>query len=553
MLSFPYEAGSLEHHVFVVAARPEGALLHQLLEACARYDRRRVRATVLVTAPWEEGRLMIKAFGPEFTELGNVYARKNVLGRARLLRRKLVELEATEVRWFSAAPPLDWRLARRFFAPRPPQQVPAIPREPARDADLTRIAMVLKSDLSTRMAHVSQALNTAASLARQGAQVCIVAPLSDATFDEVLARARVEPELRPRITHHPVKHLRRSVGYVRYLEGAVEEVCRDGFRTLYFRQVRIASMLLPTAQRLGMRAFMEAHHPYTSWAIYQRRKMWRGTAAEEHALRYHRWMARWDRALERRIYEDLDGICCTTDAMQRHVDRLVGPGRTLLLRNGAPDPDAAPPSASPPDGAASVDLVYTGKTAKTKGTGVLIRALKHVGGAALCIVGGPTEEDLAPYRRLAETQGVADRVRFLPWESQRRLFQRIRGARVAVHPITGQGSKEWRMFTCPLKILEYMALGTPVVATDLPAIRELIDDGENGVLVEPGSPTALAAGIRRLLDDPALARRLADEARERVREWTDSRRGARLFRFLTADRAPAEAAEAAPRYSRSIT
>ena len=61
-------------------------------------------------------------------------------------------------------------------------------------------------------------------------------------------------------------------------------------------------------------------------------------------------------------------------------------------------------------------------------------------------------------------------------------------------------------FTSPLKLFEYMAAGRPIVASDLPAIREVLTRDVNALLVPPGSAAALADGIRRLLADPGLAR-----------------------------------------------
>jgi glycosyltransferase involved in cell wall biosynthesis len=69
-----------------------------------------------------------------------------------------------------------------------------------------------------------------------------------------------------------------------------------------------------------------------------------------------------------------------------------------------------------------------------------------------------------------------------------------------------------------LAVIEAQAAGVPVVATPVGGIRETVLDGETGLLVPPRDPAALAAAIRRLLDDRDLARRLADEARRRVRE-----------------------------------
>jgi glycosyltransferase involved in cell wall biosynthesis len=66
-----------------------------------------------------------------------------------------------------------------------------------------------------------------------------------------------------------------------------------------------------------------------------------------------------------------------------------------------------------------------------------------------------------------------------------------------------------------------MALGLPVVSSDLPAIRELITDGVDGLLVPAGDAERLASAVRRLLDDARLRRRLGGAARRAVVERFD--------------------------------
>jgi glycosyltransferase involved in cell wall biosynthesis len=70
----------------------------------------------------------------------------------------------------------------------------------------------------------------------------------------------------------------------------------------------------------------------------------------------------------------------------------------------------------------------------------------------------------------------------------------------------------------PMAILEAMAAGLPVVATDVGGIPELVADGETGLLVPPGDADALAAALQRLVADAELRRRLGDAARARVEE-----------------------------------
>ena len=72
---------------------------------------------------------------------------------------------------------------------------------------------------------------------------------------------------------------------------------------------------------------------------------------------------------------------------------------------------------------------------------------------------------------------------------------------------------------CPLKIVEAMACGTPVVASDLPAIREMIDHGIDGMLAAPDSPRALAHILDRLMGDRTMRDRLASRAYEKARRF----------------------------------
>ena len=67
-------------------------------------------------------------------------------------------------------------------------------------------------------------------------------------------------------------------------------------------------------------------------------------------------------------------------------------------------------------------------------------------------------------------------------------------------------------------VRESLAVGRPVVATDVGGNRELVRDGETGLLVPPDDPTALASALARFLDDRGLARRLASEGERFVRE-----------------------------------
>jgi len=73
----------------------------------------------------------------------------------------------------------------------------------------------------------------------------------------------------------------------------------------------------------------------------------------------------------------------------------------------------------------------------------------------------------------------------------------------------------------PISVLEAMAAGLPVVASRVGGIPELVVDGETGLLVPPRDPQAMAAALRRLVDDPDLRRRLGAAGRARAEELFD--------------------------------
>ena len=88
-------------------------------------------------------------------------------------------------------------------------------------------------------------------------------------------------------------------------------------------------------------------------------------------------------------------------------------------------------------------------------------------------------------------------------------------------------------FTSPIKLFEYMAAGCAIVASDLPAIREILAD-DDAVWIRPGEPRSLAVGLRRLAADPALARALSTRVRAKAKQYSWKQRAIDLCNVLDA-------------------
>jgi glycosyltransferase involved in cell wall biosynthesis len=109
-------------------------------------------------------------------------------------------------------------------------------------------------------------------------------------------------------------------------------------------------------------------------------------------------------------------------------------------------------------------------------------------------------------RRLAADLGLQDRVTFTGFRAQ--VEQVLPELTVSVQPSLSEGLSN--------SLLESMAAGLPVVATRVGGTSEAVQDGENGLLVPPRNPEALAEAISRLLAEPDFAQRLGEAARRRI-------------------------------------
>lgn len=177
-------------------------------------------------------------------------------------------------------------------------------------------------------------------------------------------------------------------------------------------------------------------------------------------------------------------------------------------------------------------VLAVGRLSPEKGCDMLLEAFARVlreRPARLAFLGnGPEHENLQAH---AELLGIREQVHFLGY--QENVFAWLRRANVLALSSVIE--------TFPTALIEAMAVGTPVVAFDCPkGPREIISHEENGLLVPPRDPEALAAAISRLLGDPELAARLAEGGRSRAQDFTYSRTiGAYLSLFQSLLRHPA--------------
>jgi glycosyltransferase involved in cell wall biosynthesis len=234
---------------------------------------------------------------------------------------------------------------------------------------------------------------------------------------------------------------------------------------------------------------------------------------------------------ERYVWRVADGYITITAGLAQDMGERFGARKLVSVVPDGTRITADPGEATTLSGDSRPVVAYAGHLYAWKGVDVLLDALTHLPGVRGVIVGGHDKEpDLARLSQQAARLGLSDRVTFTGFVPPSAVAAYLRAARVLVLP--NPPSAISTRFTSPLKLFEYMAAGKPIVASDLPSIREVLRDEENALLVMPGNAPALAAGVRRLLDDAALSDRLSRTAATDVRAYTWDRRGERLETLL---------------------
>ncbi|NJN16613.1 MAG: glycosyltransferase family 4 protein [Oscillochloris sp.] len=238
------------------------------------------------------------------------------------------------------------------------------------------------------------------------------------------------------------------------------------------------------------------------------------------------WRTARTRAAEQHALRRADGILCLTNGVRAALEHTFGIQRPqLVLPSGTTLPTEAPPD----DRSRDIDVLYAGKLERRKGVHDLIAALAHIAQARLWIVGGSPAE-IAPFRRLAEDLGVDARITFTGFVPPAEVEPLYRRARVGVCPLPQGESAIADQYTSPLKVLAMMAHGSPIVATDVAPLREILDD-TCAAFAAPNQPAQLAQAIQLLLGDRRQAQELAHNAWVRSREYSWERRATRLLEF----------------------
>ena len=227
--------------------------------------------------------------------------------------------------------------------------------------------------------------------------------------------------------------------------------------------------------------------------------------------------------LERQALAAASLVIANSRATAERLQALYATGRDIaVVPNGVERPASMPGK----DWTLAAErIVYAGSLFAWKGANELVAAGARLAGCVITIAGGDAA-DAAALRAHVDPNGARIEIPGrLPGDKVRALLAR---SCIAVLPNRPDAQSA---FTSPIKLFEYMAAGCAVVASDLPALREILA-ADDAVWVHAGDPAALAEGIRMLVADPARARSLGERLYAKSARFTWEARGARIVELL---------------------
>jgi len=168
-----------------------------------------------------------------------------------------------------------------------------------------------------------------------------------------------------------------------------------------------------------------------------------------------------------------------------------------------------------------------------KGIKDLISALKELKkknpSIVLCLVGG-LESDIKEYQKLALKIKIEKEVLFVGQVSHSLIPYYLKSFDICLMPFPL--TKHFAYYMSPLKLFEYMASKRPIVASDLPSIREILNE-DNAILVQPDNLQSLAQGIEIALKKTDFSAKISKKAFEDVQKYTWPKRARNIIKFIS--------------------
>jgi len=381
-----------------------------------------------------------------------------------------------------------------------------------------RILYIFDMKVPNRAANTVQVMKMCSALADAGCEVTLAArpdkehdPAQGKMNEDVFKFYAVKPNFR--LIHVPRKVPGQS-GKDQWSTpfslsaAAFAKKHKNEYDVIYTRTALVANF----CARRGIPVVYEAHRPLPKGGVFS--AFWRG---------------QFFRAARR---PNFLGMVSISRQLTNIFEREGFPTGNTVVAHDAVDLERFTPRLSKAEARAAKGLpaegaivCHCGHLYKGRGTAELIQCARQMPDVLFLFVGG-SEGDVKAHEEEAARLGLSN-TRFTGFVPNAEIPAYLFAADAVVMPYTSAvASKD---YMSPMKLFEYLAAGRPIVATDFPSVREILNE-ENAILVAPDSADALASGLRRALETGSAA--LGERALETSQGYTWKRRVEHVLEFL---------------------
>jgi glycosyltransferase involved in cell wall biosynthesis len=259
--------------------------------------------------------------------------------------------------------------------------------------------------------------------------------------------------------------------------------------------------------------------------VYDAHELWLHRPRRGHAPLYHELSRAYYAVLQRWLVPRAAAVLTVSEPIVRHLARSYGRADVALVPNYPVL--AARPAPAPLRGlvgdqlpATAPIVLHLGGIMASRGLEQVVAALLWVPEAHLVLLGGG---DASVVAEAARRSGVVDRVHVVPPVPPSEVEAYAAAADVGV--VTTQPIGLNNRYSMPNKLFQYMAAGIPVLASDFPQIRAVVEGSQAGMVTDTERPERIGACLRELLDDPSRARAMGAAGRRAVEDrfnWATS-------------------------------
>jgi glycosyltransferase involved in cell wall biosynthesis len=377
-----------------------------------------------------------------------------------------------------------------------------------------RIIYPVPEILPDLRARFIQIVNTCYALAEIGIETLLIAGIKKGYSEEEMFKfygIPRHPNLKfirfPLLRMKQPKHIRFSWHGVFHISLLLHllfiKPCKKEHTILFLRHIKLADFIMKFRLVLKIPIIFEVHEIFHLSTTGRKRKKIRD--------------------IEYRVYNKVDAIVSISESIKNYLFHMGISNRPIYtIPDGVRKEwfDINKPTSSS-------YICYTGSLYLWKGVDTLISAMKYLPNENLLIAGAGSR--LEELKNLARIEGTSDRVKFAGAVPHTSIPKYLSQAKIAVLPNLPHGPS---MFSSPLKLFEYMACGIPIVASDIPIFHEILTEGENAIFFKPSNPESLATCLKKLIDNPELAARIASNAKEKAKNHTYEKRAKNILKII---------------------